>query len=130
MSCSVNLVRSRRSGTLYVEKRIPASGEMKKYARAKLEELVRFGRASRHTTYLVDDYRERGHIVLIPEYCDLGSCNDLMEDTDGIPLPEDYLWHILKDIAKGLVFIHRGIADSTGIPFHLKPGHFPLHDWS
>ncbi len=119
MSTAVQLVRHRRDGRKYVEKRIEVSGSMAQRGAAELEILERirrYARTHRNMNILAESYlvnsRER---CLILEYCDQGSLTKMIKDykRQQRNISEDRLWHILLGVANALCFLHYGILDAT-----------------
>lgn len=114
MSEAVNLVKSRTSGKLYVEKRVRTDGGNEKYARAEISALGRLGRESRHINFMVQYAFSHHFITFILEYCEGGSLRDKMTAyaMSKRTFSSDYLWHILVSIARGLAYMHFGILDA------------------
>lgn len=58
---------------------------------------------SRYVTQYFGSYLHGAHLWIVMEYCGGGSCADLLKA--GI-IPEDYIAIIMREILKGLVYLH------------------------
>ena len=123
MSLGVFLVRSRRTGRLYVEKRIDISKPSRKdRARAELEALQRIrtkGAPLNLNCLISDTWNSNTNICsLVLEYCDGGTIDNsidmYLKNLDYIP--ESFIWHTFLSMAKALAFCHDGVIDPLRTP--------------
>lgn len=61
-----------------------------------------------HVVGLYRAWQQGGHFYIQMDYCELGSLNSLLQQfqRQGTPVPEEYIWKVLSDVAKGLEFLH------------------------
>ncbi|KAF2769996.1 kinase-like protein [Teratosphaeria nubilosa] len=120
MSDAVNLVKNKSSGKLYIEKRVKfANGRrqdpMKKRAKAELRALRKAH--GPHLNRMVEHLwsEDKGFVSFILEYCDGGSLESMVKEQQrkGRHFKENFLWHVLAGIGKGLAYLHHGIRDAT-----------------
>lgn len=116
MSEAVNLVKDKNSGKVFIEKRVRIDGMRKKRTTAELHALQRVERG-RNLNYMVkflwDDRKNFCSFIL--EYCDEGSLDKMIEKQvkGDKRFKDEFVWHVLVGIAKGLAFLHHGIRDAT-----------------
>jgi serine/threonine protein kinase len=114
---AVRLVKSRRSGRLYVEKRVRTQGNNYLCAKNELAALRRFGCTSRNLNYMVNTWQTPSHLTFILEYCDGGNLADFVykRAKEGRTFSSEHLCHVLASVAKGLAFMHQGlVSDGNG----------------
>ena len=116
MSEAVNLVKSERSGRVYVEKRVRIDGSRKQRTMAELTTLRRVEGGHNLNQMRNFQWDERGGLcTFILEYCDRGSLDKSIENkrSDGQFYSDAFVWHVLKGISAALSFLHRGVRDVT-----------------
>ena len=114
MSEAVNLVRSERSGRVYVEKRVRIDMSRRQRTLAELSALRRVEQGrnlNQLHTYLWDE--RAGLCTFVLEYFDRGSLEKSIEDNRGSGqfYPDMFVWHVLTGISSALAFLHRGVRD-------------------
>lgn len=83
--------------------------------------IARF-QAQQNLNLMVDVAFGRGYnlgaCVVILEYCEAGTLQDMIEhhNRHGNPIDEGFLWHALKSIANGLSFLHSGRLSTSSQP--------------
>ncbi|KAH9838210.1 Serine/threonine-protein kinase H1, partial [Teratosphaeria destructans] len=116
MSDAVNLVKNKSTGKLYIEKRVRfANGRhqdlMKRRAKAELRALRKAN--SPYLNHMVEHLwsEEKGSVSFILG----GSLESMMKEhyRKGRHFKEDFLWHVLAGVGKGLAYLHHGIQDAT-----------------
>ena len=115
MSDAVNLVKEKKSGRLYIEKRVSIKGGRSQRTQAELKALMRIGRKSKNLNYL-HDYEwnmHGGFCTFVLEHCNVGSLEDKMKEhtMSGQKFPEPFAWHVLQGVSSGLCYLHYGIID-------------------
>ncbi|KAF7188052.1 Calcium/calmodulin-dependent protein kinase type 1 [Pseudocercospora fuligena] len=131
MSTAIHLVKSKRDGKLYIEKRIRVDGHNRKRALAEilaLEHIVKEygcgGNLNTMVEYKISDQRQLGSLIL--DYCDQGSLEDRMRSMakDRGSFSEPAIWNVIQGVASGLAFLHDGIIN-------VEPGKHPAKpkDW-
>ncbi|SMQ45087.1 unnamed protein product [Zymoseptoria tritici ST99CH_3D7] len=131
MSTAVNVVQDRSTGKVFVQKciRVRQPKQMKRF-RAELNTLQRiqkYGGSINLNNLIEFEASSRSpEAILILEYCDRGSLEDMMNSaaTMGRPLPEAQAWNILLGVGMALGFLHKGVSRQGQIPnwdmtFHL-----------
>lgn len=61
------------------------------------------GLNSPYVTKYYGSYLKGSHLWIIMEFCSGGSCSDLLRPG---PIPEDYIMIILRELLKGLDYLH------------------------
>ena len=117
MSMAVNVVKEIRTGKKLIEKTIRLdSAPARHRARAELRAL-RQAMQSRSLNHLHKFYedRSRGTVNFILEYCDKGSLDSILKEhlRQRRRVKEDFVWHVLIGMARGLAFLHCGITDAV-----------------
>ncbi|CAK4033679.1 Serine threonine- kinase H1 [Lecanosticta acicola] len=117
MSVAIILLRGRRDGKYYVEKRVSVSDNFKaRRAEAELDTLKKV-RGQKHLNQLIEySMLPGGQMSLILEYCDRQSVEAKIAETirtGGGNFGESALWNIAMCVADGLAFLHNGIQDTA-----------------
>ena len=114
MNLDILLVKSRASGTLYIEKRIA-----KKHCDASLHlrELLPMRQCQTHWNIIkyraedFTDYRRIGYGSIFMQYCELGDISGLIKQYTAHKsfLPDEgFLWKVLSDMATALCHLYTG----------------------
>lgn len=115
MSVAIILLRGRKDGKHYVEKRVDVKDDFMA-RRAKLElETLKKCRGQKHLNQLIEDSMlSRGQMSLILEYCDKLSLESKIDEAlqnRGGYFREASIWNVIMGVASGLAFLHNGIQD-------------------
>lgn len=90
------------------------TGVLKKRATSELHALQRIERG-RNLNFMAKFMwkEDMGFCSFILEYCDGGSLDSMMKDRLRMQknFSEEFVWHTIVGIAKGLAFLHHGIRD-------------------
>jgi serine/threonine protein kinase len=117
MSTAINVVKSRSTGEVFVQKCVPigeARWQAKRF-RAEVAALVRIKKygGSPHLNKIIDFEvsSPSSDAVLILEYCDMGSLLDYTRaaSQSRTPISEAMVWNVLQAGGKALAFLHEGI---------------------
>ena len=59
--------------------------------------------------WIISDYCIISHVLYVPQYCSGGSVTNLVKNMNdkGMLLPEDLIAYILREVSKGLVYLHK-----------------------
>ena len=112
MSEAINLVRD-RSGRLFIEKRVRASGYRRIRAKAELNALQR-ARGDNMNHLIAHIWNPNGSCAFILEYCNAGILEDQIElyRTRSHGVSEDFALYVATGVANALAFLHEGIRDA------------------
>lgn len=112
---AVAVVEDERQEKLYVAKKLCVNrNPMAVRAEVTTLRIIAHFQAQQNLNLMVDVAFRRGHnlgaCVMILEYCDAGTLQDLIEhhNRNENPIHEGFLWHTLKSITNGLSFLHSG----------------------
>ncbi|KAK0786100.1 hypothetical protein LTS16_008520 [Friedmanniomyces endolithicus] len=120
MSEAISLVSHVKTRIKRVEKTLRYDKDTKRRAIAELQTLGRVTRCAnlnRMFEHWWDDTRSSVSFIL--EYCDQGSLSSMIDDMleRRRSFSEDFAWHTMIGVSKGLAFMHSGIGD----PAHEQP---------
>ncbi|KJX92492.1 hypothetical protein TI39_contig5844g00001 [Zymoseptoria brevis] len=131
MSTAINVVKSRSSGRLFVQKcvEVRQPTQMKRFC-AELDTLLRIKQSGISTNLnILAEFQASNHspeAIVILEYCDMGSLEGLIKSyiSKGRCSPEAMAWNVLLGVGKALAFLHHGDSGQGRDPtwdmtFHL-----------
>ncbi|KAA6400559.1 MAG: putative NEK protein kinase [Streblomastix strix] len=101
------LVKHKKTGVLYVMKRVDYSDEEdKKLADDEAEQMKRLN--SRFTVKLICTFTDRMDLCLILEYCPGGDLRKFISELQKFPIKEriERVWNLMAQIAEALDFMH------------------------
>ena len=116
MSEAINVVREKKTGKVFVEKRVLLQGVRRSRAVAELKTLRRIQGSKNLNDMVTHLWNEQMRFCsFILKYCDRGTLDAVIGRSlkTGSRLPEDLMWHVLVGMAKGLSYLHHGIRDSS-----------------
>lgn len=128
MAEAVNIIQSKSSGSVYVQKCIPLRNRRDhKRARAEINMLLKIAahRGNDNLNAIVESEisEARRQCFIILEFCDLGTVEDTISSfrKRGIRGAESSAWNLMAGVANGLAFLHHGLVNGRQVEANWDP---------